>query len=457
MAAGWRQGGRNRSDTGRRSATGSATCTGGGTRTDTARLPAHGHAHASPRAPLLPTAARACPHARRQPHDAQPHARVCARPRLGGRPRCLPPALTCTGTTSPCPAGRGACAARRGARSTAPTPAPAPAARSAAGRWAGRSPLPRATRQCPAVPRAASGHTKPHSPPRCSLPELVPSPRSSVAAGPLSWLPPAPGLSQVGGAQPGSQWQWPWLLHTWVGDTEPQSPAAGSPRVPSRPTAHPVPVALAPALLVAQHRDVLALVLEAHLRWDTASGPVRTENTPGTPPQPSRSPSRGRRLCRAAPWLHRSRPRPRAARSPGRSPPLGPHGHRHAGTAASRSQHPCGDQGSGAQTTRMGTVKTGTALTAGHRRRRSHWGAARSAHVRPLSHSERPCRSWRQGWHLRQEEVSPSPPHQAAVPAPSPPYLAPGAAGTAPRRWHRRRRSSAPAPQRRAARPAGRR
>lgn len=178
---------------------------------------------------------------------------------------------------------------------------------------------------------------------------------------------------------------------------------------------------------------------------------------PRHPPQPSRSPSRGRRLCRAAPWLHHSRPRPRAAWFPGRSPPLGPHGHRHAGTAASRSQHPCGDQGSGVWTAWVGTAKMGPALTAGHRRRRSHWRAARSAHVRPLSRSERPCRSWRQGWHLRQEEVSPSPPHQATVPTPSPPYLAPGAAGTAPRRWHRRRRSSAPAPQHRADRPAGRR
>lgn len=178
---------------------------------------------------------------------------------------------------------------------------------------------------------------------------------------------------------------------------------------------------------------------------------------PQHPPQPSRSPSRGRRLCQAAPWLRRSHPRPRAAQCPGRSPLLGPHGHRHAGTAASRSQHPCGDQWSGVWTARVGTAKMGPALTAGHRRRRSHWRAARSAHVRPLSRSERPCRSWRQGWHLRQEEMSPSPPHQATVPAPSPLYLAPGAAGTAPRRWHRRRRSSAPAPQRRAARPAGRR
>lgn len=141
----------------------------GGTCTDTARSPAHGHAHASPRASLPPTATRACPRARGQPRDVQPHA--CARPQLGGRPRCLPLALTCTGTTSPCPAGRGVCAARRGAHSTAPAPAPAPAARSAAGRWAGRSPLPRATRQCPAVPRAASGSTKPHSLPRCSPPK----------------------------------------------------------------------------------------------------------------------------------------------------------------------------------------------------------------------------------------------------------------------------------------------
>lgn len=55
--------------------------------------------------------------------------------------------------------------------------------------------------------------TKPHS---LHLP--CPSPRSRPA-GPLSWLPPTPGLSQVGGAQPCSQWQCPWLLHTWVGDT----------------------------------------------------------------------------------------------------------------------------------------------------------------------------------------------------------------------------------------------
>lgn len=105
-------------------------------------------------------------------------------------------------------------------------------------------------RLCPAPPRAAQSPILfPAAPPT----KLVPSPRSSVAAGPLSWLPPAPGLSQVGGAQPGSQWQCPWLLHTWVGDTEPQPPAAGSPRVPCSPTAHPVPVALAPALLVTQH------------------------------------------------------------------------------------------------------------------------------------------------------------------------------------------------------------
>lgn len=141
----------------------------GGTCTDTARSPAHGHTHASPHTPLPAAATRACPRACRQPRDVQPHA--CARPWLGSRPQCLPLALTCTGTTSPCPAGRGACAARCGARSTAPAPAPAPAARSAAGRWAGRSPLPRATRQCPAVPRAASGSTKPHSLPRCSPPK----------------------------------------------------------------------------------------------------------------------------------------------------------------------------------------------------------------------------------------------------------------------------------------------
>lgn len=66
----------------------------------------------------------------------------------------------------------------------------------------------------PAAPHAGSGRasrTKPHSPGGRRLP--VPSPRSR-AAGPLSWLPPVPGLSQVGGAQPCSQWQCPWLLHT---------------------------------------------------------------------------------------------------------------------------------------------------------------------------------------------------------------------------------------------------
>ena len=54
-------------------------------------------------------------------------------------------------------------------------------------------------------------------PPPC---QALPSPPAGAAAGPLSWLPPGPGLSQVGGAQPCSQWQCPWLLHTWGGGTQ---------------------------------------------------------------------------------------------------------------------------------------------------------------------------------------------------------------------------------------------
>lgn len=288
--------------------------------------------------------------------------------------------------------------------------------------------------------------TKPHSlrPPRSSPPSRPP--------GPLSWLPPAPGLSQFGGAQPRSQWQCPWLLHTWVGGTGPAQPLRGSSSVPApaaQPRTHPVPVAFALALLLAQHRDVLAAVLEAHL-GDMGVSAL------GDHPAPSLlalcSPSRGHRRCQAAPWPHQSHPRPQRGESPGRTLLAC----RHAGTAASHSWCPCRDRGVRAGGTARGTRRrTGASLTAGHRRCRSRWGAARSAHVHPLSCSEQPRRSWGQDWHLqrgqRRSAPLPSPQH----PSPALLYLAPGADGTAPRRWHRPRCGSVPARQHRAAHPAG--
>lgn len=100
---------------------------------------------------------------------ADPHTRVCAptcrqaalvpataHTHAQARASRLPPVpagpVTCTGRRSPCQAGRAACAARCGGRSRAPAPAPVPAVCSAAGRWAGRSPLQRAARHPPAAP-----------------------------------------------------------------------------------------------------------------------------------------------------------------------------------------------------------------------------------------------------------------------------------------------------------------
>lgn len=77
-----------------------------------------------------------------------------------------------------------------------------------------------------ALPSAGEQHVSPRRarppPGTRTMPHSLRSPRPSPRsrpAGPLSWLPPTPGLSQLGGAQPRSQWQCPWLLHTWVGDT----------------------------------------------------------------------------------------------------------------------------------------------------------------------------------------------------------------------------------------------
>lgn len=129
-------------------------------------------------------------------------------------PRCAPP--TCPSSPVPVLAG-GALAKLAEAlvqASTAGTPQhqcqrqPQQRAQQQ-GRGQGASPCGRAARQPPLCPSPPPDtRTKPHSP---RLPH--PSPRSRPA-GPLSWLPPTPGLSQVGGAQPRSQWQCPWLLHT---------------------------------------------------------------------------------------------------------------------------------------------------------------------------------------------------------------------------------------------------
>lgn len=292
---------------------------------------------------------RVCKHTRPVPR----HTRV--RTRMPVPTSGTQGSVTCTGTTSPCRAGTAACASRRGGRGTAPAPAPAPAARSAAGRWAGRSPLRTAARQPPR--RAALAPPQPpprptpapeHKAPFCTrqrrrhrrgsrLPPA--SPRCGVG-GPLSSLPPVPGLSQVGGAQPRSQWQCPWLLHT-LGGTHQISAPAWVPR--------PAPPHKAPRCSPRARGTCSGTAGRPALRHpgtgagDTPGrgGGVRTTRAPPSPSPPRRrSPCRARRLCRAAPWPRRSRPRPWAGGSPGRTRPPWC---RHAGTAASRSRHRCGD------------------------------------------------------------------------------------------------------------------
>lgn len=169
------------------------------------------------------------------------------------------------------------------------------------------------------------------------------------------------------------------------------------------------------------------------------------------------SPSRGHRRCQAAPWLHRSHPRPLASGSPGRTLLVSPHGCCCAGTAASHSWCPCRDRG-----VRAGGHGEGWRRGEGGEAH-SLLGASDIGAIGELPAVPTFIPSCVQGGHAgagdrtgtcsggRPSAPLPSPQH----PSPAMLYLAPAAAGTAPHRWHRPRCSSVPAHQHRAARPAG--
>lgn len=289
----------------------------GDTRMHTARSAATGQnarANAHARAPLTHRTRVACPHARRQlrypPRHAHAHAERRACHPHATRPRRLR-YLYWQEVPLPSWQRRLCSPARRAQQSPSARASPSSALSS---RAVGRALPPAESGTSVSPPHAAphAGAPATQSPILCArggggggrLP--LPSPRSR-AAGPLSWLPPTPGLSQVGGAQPRSQWQCPWLLHTWVGDTEPQPPLRQVPTsgTPTPPRAPHSPHARGICSGTAGH--------PARRRPGTGAGDTPIGgwgcHHPVSPPvpflPPRHSPSRGRRRCRAAPYPHR--------------------------------------------------------------------------------------------------------------------------------------------------------
>ena len=89
----------------------------------------------------------------------------------------------------------------------------------------------------------------------------------SGCIGPLSTLPPNPGWSQEGGAQPGAQWQFLLLLQTY---REGEGGSRGMRNLKATPpitflATHPMTMAGCQALLQLQEGSVLAAPVLAHL------------------------------------------------------------------------------------------------------------------------------------------------------------------------------------------------
>ena len=275
----------------------------GDTRMQTARSAATGRTHACEctcTRPAYPPRTCACPHAGRQRRYLSRHTHA----HRGVRATHVPPipasAVTCTGRRSPCPAGRGACAARHGGRSRSPAPGPAPAARSAAGRWAGRSPLWKAARQPPRHPTRAPAAQSPilRAAAACLCPHLAPGRRGRCPGCPLRR-----GSHRSGGPSPARS-------GSARGCCTPErvTPSFSPQQVPtaSTTTAPPTSPALTPC--------------PWHLLWHCWSPSAETSwhrcwrhtyrgygvSAPGeTPPAPFLprwyTPSRSRRQCQAAP------------------------------------------------------------------------------------------------------------------------------------------------------------
>lgn len=213
-------------------------------------------------------------------------------------------------------------------------------------------------------------------------------------------------------------------------------------------------MAVALALLVTQHGDILAPVLEAHLR---GMGCQHWESPHSLPCCPTAH------LPGATGGARQHHGHIGHILVPGQGGPLaGPFWSVPTGAAALALQHPTAGVPAGTEGSGQGARQGGHGEGWGHH---SLLGAGDIGAVGELPAVPTLISSCVQGSHAGAGDRTgicsggrdPQHPYLAlsTPPTPAPLYLALAAAGTAPRRWHRRRCSSAPARRRRAARPAG--